>query len=173
MPITIEALRTEIALPAYAGMSAEQIADALNARTVDTEVDVDTLSINRYLIGRGIDGRLSARIERVKAELARAVSASPLVQADVDAAEAALRILLNAQAAFTRLPSFTMSDGPTRAFVFATIDALVDQGVILNAAAPNNERARLRLMSSGRTSRALQLFGEPVSAGHVARAQQE
>lgn len=168
----LAALAAEIALPAYAGMDEVQTANALNARTVTADVDVDTLAINRYLIGRGIEGRLAARVERVKAELAKAVNASPVVQADVNAAEAKLRILLNAQAAFTRLPTFTTSDTQTRNFVFATIDALVAEGLILNEAAPNNERARLRLMSSGQISRAEQLFGAGarIDSGDVSRA---
>ena len=169
MPLQTKAqlltLKTEIALPAYAGMDEPAVADALNAKSIASDVDVDIETINRYLIGNGIDGKINARIEYYRAKIAAAAAPD-------SADEQKLAALMNARSAFTRLPSFNTSVTATKNFVFTMIDTLVTEGVVTTTPAVPNQRAQLRQMVAGNISRAEELFGRGtrVDSGDVSRA---
>lgn len=168
----LPALATEIALPAYAGLGEIETATALNLRNITADVDADCAAIARYLIERGIDGRMRARVVRLSADLHRAVNAVSPDAPAIAAIEVRLARLENAYAMFTRASDIATSSTPLRNAVFAEIDFLRDEGVVMAGTGVDNERVRLRQFTTGLISRAEQLFGSGsrITSGDVSRA---
>lgn len=163
------ALKAEIALPAYAGMTEPEIATALNARNIAADTDVPVLSIDRYLASNGIWGRIDARADYYRSKLA----AEPGVNSVNERKLAALRTMARA---LERLPDFQTSNPANKAAVFALIENLYlptdatptpGEGLITL-----QQRNQLRQMVAGLISRAEQMFGAGtrITSGDVSRA---
>ena len=153
-------LKTEIALPAYAGLDESATAEALNARNIAADVDVTIEAINRRLIGQGILGAIDARIAFLTAKVGAAVSVG-------GAEEVRLANLHTARRSLELLPTYEMSNSQTRTFVSNMLASLVTEGVMSGA-----QRTALLALASGFISRAEQLFGRGtrVDSGDVSRA---
>lgn len=158
--MNLATLKTEIALPAYAGMSENEMAAALNAQTIPADIDVATVLIARRLIGQGILGKIDARIAYYTPKAGAAVSKD-------GADEVALSKLHTARRALELLPAFEMTNAQTKTFVQNMTADLVTEGVMT---AP--QRTQLLAIADGFISRAEQLFGRGtvVTSGDVSRA---
>jgi hypothetical protein len=75
-----EVLRTELAAPAYAGMSDAQAAAAINAKTVTRKRAVQVSTINAIADGMGLTPRVRTLLRSTNAELAAAYGAENVQQ---------------------------------------------------------------------------------------------
>lgn len=159
-PEQLPTLKTEIALPAYAGRDEVATANALNVKNIAADVDVDIETIRRRLVGTGIMGQIDARIAWRTGRVG--------LEAAVNSAhEAALARLHTARRSLELLPSYTTSDAQTKTFVSNMLADLVTEGVMTGP-----QRTALLTLISGFISRAEQLFGRDVrvDSGDVSRA---
>lgn len=164
MPITLPTLKTEATLAKYAGFTAKAIAADLNTPSVARTVDVPREAIARFLIGRGIQGAIDARIDYLIGKINAALaSVSPPAKNGAD--EQALAKLYTATRVLADLPTVTMTDSAVATFVSNMLADLVAEGVMTNP-----QRTQLLALANGQVSRAQELFGEPVTEFHVAKA---
>lgn len=172
MPIDLTTLSPEVKLEKYAGWDQTAIAADLNARNIVSDVDANCADIVRYMLDRGIDGRMRARIARSNADLHRLVNATPPDAGAISAAEATLARLENIYAVFTRAVDIATSSTQRRNAVFTEIDWLRDSGVLTNGTGADNERNALRAFAVGLITRIEQMFarGDRVTPEQVEAA---
>lgn len=60
--MNLEALAEELAKPEYAGMTDQEAADAVNAKTVAVRVPVDTWQIKQYAVEQGVWGAMKVAL---------------------------------------------------------------------------------------------------------------
>lgn len=159
-PAQLPALKTEIAFPAYEGLSEPDIATALNTKNISADVDIQIELIHRRLIGQGILGKIDARIAYYVPKVGAEVAVNSAV-------EGKLATLYNARTSLEFLPSYEMTNGPTKTFVSNMLTDLVAEGVLTNP-----QRTALLVLADGLISRAEQLFGRGtvIDSGDVSRA---
>lgn len=148
------ALKAEIGLPAYAGMSHAEIAAALNARTIAARVDVGDADLRDVLLLAGIWGRLAllSRLPPSANALTSPTTQDGIVARVIDLVTIAERGL-------------RLSRAGVRNRFAALLTAMVADGTITASA-----RTDLLAPMAVTISRAEELNLPPVSAGDVATA---
>lgn len=144
MPINVNALSAEVRLPKYANLDQTAIAADLNKLNIDADRDVPVADARRVAL-------LSGDLARIKllAEARPATAITPL--------------------AMTFAETLSDRDGIVPAGDKAAIDGMLTTLVSAGALSAASKAALMALFNT-KTSRAQQLFGEPVQVGHVARA---
>lgn len=144
MPIDLNTLAAEVKLPQYAGLDEPAIAELLNDRTLPADRDVPVSEARRVVL-------LGGDLARVKllAEARPATSITPLAMTFAD----------------TMADRETVIPAAAKSQIDGMLAALVSAGALSAAS-----KAALMALFDGRTSRAEQLFGEPVGSGDVSRA---
>lgn len=152
------ALRDEIALPAYKGMSDAAIADALNAETIPVVRKVQTWEARALLLGTGEWGA----IKQLSRQTPDMQSTDPAVQALVQAVSVALTTIDTME-----LTQVLDTDDPV---AFGAMETMV--GVLQAAGVLTQQTGdRMLALRDAMTSRRAQLgYSEPIRPGDVATA---
>lgn len=132
-----QALKTEIALPKYAGQTDEQITAALLAETVTSAVDVPISAVGGYMLARGITAAADAW-----------AAAHPT---DTTGVLVAVRSLLGLLAS-PHLTTVEMSNLTTAAAVEQMLGGMVTAGIMTST-----QQAEILALASTSTTRAEQL----------------
>ena len=148
------ALKAEIELPAYAGMSDDDIAAALNAATVPVETSVSTKAIRRYMMLTGAWAKIALVSEGVNLG-----AGTPTIPHRVAAITALAAVGPGA------FDDFDLQDSNVRAPMAAMLHALVEIGAI----SQSDKNAVLDLRKTT-VSRASQIGWPSVGANDVAHA---
>lgn len=144
MSIDLVTLAAEVRLPQYAGLDQTAIAAALNELRIDADRDVPVFEARRIVLLGGDLARVRLLAE---ARPATAITALAMTFAD------------------TLADRETVIPAAAKPQIDGMLDALVAAGALSAAS-----KAALMALFNTKTSRAQQLFGEPVQVGHVARA---
>jgi len=147
--MTYAALKAEIALPAYEGLSDAEIVAALNAETIDAWRDLSTGEVAGFAL-------LNLAWTGIKALAANAEAPSEARAV----ADAALTLLTN-----PAIQTVQLSDETKRTTFIAMLDALVSAGAITS-----DHKAGLLAMAQSKTSRAALLGMAGLTVGDLESA---
>lgn len=150
MAVNYQALKKEIALPAYVGLSDDEIVAALNAQITGPAIAIPLGTLAGVIEMTGIYERLEATTASLTAS---------------DALKAVCRKVLRLVSGVSPIAELDMADPASAAAVGSILDALV-AGSVITA----DERVAILALGETTTTRARQVFGAPVSVDDLVAA---